>query len=200
MKTSRSSLVAIGFATACAPDPVPPAPVPNTSDSSPIASVTATALPPAAMQSSSVSAAPRTAPSDCAKHSKPYPEVADSSPGKKSPPADGPMMVPLQSTAPSRSHSGSVGTAGRVVASMAPEFRRCFQSGLACDAEMKGTVRITSRVDSEGRVRSAQATYASGLSQGVIDCVAEVVSSKTFDKPEGAGATIVIPVSFFPQQ
>jgi len=95
---------------------------------------------------------------------------------------------------------GSVGNAGAVVASMAAGFRRCYQRGLAEDPNMKGSIRITARIGPNGEVASASPGGGGGLSGTVTSCVAGVVSSRTFDKPEGGGATIVIPVSFFPQQ
>lgn len=95
---------------------------------------------------------------------------------------------------------GTVGNAGAVVAGMAAGFRRCYQRGLAEDPNMKGSVRITARIGPNGEVQSASPSGGGGLSGTVTGCVAGVVSSRTFDKPEGGGATIVIPVSFFPQQ
>lgn len=95
---------------------------------------------------------------------------------------------------------GTVGNASSVVAGMAAGFRRCYQKGLQEDPNMKGSVRVTARIGPNGEVQSASPAGGGGLSGTVTSCVAGVVSSRTFDKPEGGGATIVIPVSFFPQQ
>lgn len=94
--------------------------------------------------------------------------------------------------------AGAIGNPGGVVARMAPGFRRCYQKGLADDPEMKGSVRITARIGPSGEVQSAAPSGGGGLSKKLKSCVAGVVSSSTFDKPEGGGATIVIPVSFYP--
>lgn len=128
------------------------------------------------------------------KHPKPYPEVGD--------PTTGPTVVakpPSSVNSAAPPPGGGVSSAGEVVASMAPGFRRCYNRGLACDPEMKGVVRVTSKVDADGRVSEAKPTAMRGLSQGVIDCLVEVIASKTYPPPDGGGATIVIPVSFFPQ-
>lgn len=93
---------------------------------------------------------------------------------------------------------GAVTNAATVVAGMAAGFRRCYQKGLVEDASMKGTVRITARIGPAGEVQSAAPSSGGGLSSTVTSCVAGVVSSRTFDKPAGGGATIVIPVSFSP--
>ncbi len=94
---------------------------------------------------------------------------------------------------------GSVGNAGAVVAGMAAGFRRCYNRGLQEDPNMKGSVRITAKIGPNGEVLSASPSGGGGLSGTVTSCVASRVSSAQFDKPEGGGATIVIPVSFFPQ-
>jgi hypothetical protein len=94
---------------------------------------------------------------------------------------------------------GSVSNAGEVVAAMAPAFRRCYSKGLQEDANMKGSVRITAKIGPKGEVLSVKPSDGGGLSATVTSCVADVVSSRQFAAPEGGGATVVIPVSFFPQ-
>lgn len=94
---------------------------------------------------------------------------------------------------------GSVSNAGAVVAGMAAGFRRCYQRGLAEDETMKGSVRVTAKIGPNGEVQSASPSEGGGLSNVVKGCVAGVVSSRTFAPPDGGSATIVIPVSFFPQ-
>jgi hypothetical protein len=94
---------------------------------------------------------------------------------------------------------GSVGNAGAVVAGMAAGFRRCYNRGLQEDPNMKGSVKITAKIGPNGEVLGASPSGGGGLSGTVTSCVAARVSSAQFDKPEGGGATIVIPVSFFPQ-
>jgi hypothetical protein len=94
---------------------------------------------------------------------------------------------------------GSVANASAVVAGMAAGFRRCYNRGLAEDPTMKGSIRITAKIGPNGEVLSASPSGGGGLSGTVISCVAARVASSQFAPPEGGGATIVIPVSFFPQ-
>ena len=94
---------------------------------------------------------------------------------------------------------GSVANAGAVVAKMSAGFKRCYQKGLAEDANMKGSVRITAKVGPNGEVLSASPSGGGGLSGTVVQCVVARVSSAQFAPPEGGGATIVIPVSFSSQ-
>lgn len=94
---------------------------------------------------------------------------------------------------------GNVANARAVVAGMAAGFRRCYNKGLAEDPNMKGDVRVTAKIGPKGEVLSATPAGAKGLSPAVVDCVAQRVSSAQFDPPDGGGAVIVIPVSFYPQ-
>lgn len=94
---------------------------------------------------------------------------------------------------------GSVANASAVVAKMAAGFRRCYNRGLQENPEMKGSVRITAKIGPNGEVLGASPSGGGGLSGTVISCVAARVASSQFSPPEGGGATIVIPVSFFPQ-
>lgn len=94
---------------------------------------------------------------------------------------------------------GSVANASAVVAGMAAGFRRCYNRGLAEDPTMKGSIRITAKIGPNGEVLSASPSGGGGLSGTVVSCVAARVASSQFAPPEGGGATIVIPVSFFPQ-
>jgi hypothetical protein len=94
---------------------------------------------------------------------------------------------------------GVVSNASTVVAGMAAGFRRCYNRGLLENPNMKGSLRITAKVGPNGEVLSATASTGSGLSQSVVSCLTARVTSATFAKPNGGGATLVIPVSLLPQ-
>lgn len=94
---------------------------------------------------------------------------------------------------------GVVSNASMVVAGMAAGFRRCYNRGLQENPNMKGSLRITAKVGPNGEVLSATASPNSGLSQSVVSCLTLRVSSAQFAKPNGGGATLVIPVSLLPQ-
>ena len=94
---------------------------------------------------------------------------------------------------------GAIANTREVVNAMAPGFRRCYKEGLHEDPNMKGSVRVTAKVGPRGDVLSATPARASTLSKSVISCVASRVAAAQFSPPEGGGATIIIPVSFFPQ-
>ncbi len=90
---------------------------------------------------------------------------------------------------------GTVSNAAAVVASMAAGFRRCFNRGLQDDPNMKGTVRVTAKIDKNGDVLGATPSASGTLSENVVNCVVARVSSAKFSPPEGGAAVIVIPVS-----
>jgi hypothetical protein len=95
--------------------------------------------------------------------------------------------------------NGTVADASRVVAGMAPGFRRCYRAGLEQDSAMKGSVRVTAKIGGNGEVVSATPSGGGGLSPTVISCVVARVASAQFDPPSNGGATLVIPVAFQPQ-
>lgn len=64
---------------------------------------------------------------------------------------------------------------------------------------MKGSTKITAKIGPNGEVLGASPSGGGGLSGMVVSCVASRVASAQFSPPDGGGATIVIPVSFFPQ-
>lgn len=95
--------------------------------------------------------------------------------------------------------AGEVGSPQNVIARMGPDFRRCYNSGLATNPAMKGSLRVTARIGPDGKVVVANASGGNGLSQEVIACVTRRVKSAQFAPPDGGGATIVVPVSFVGQ-
>ncbi|MFO0552326.1 MAG: AgmX/PglI C-terminal domain-containing protein [Polyangiaceae bacterium] len=131
-------------------------------------------------------------------HKKPYPEIGSSA-------SDIQLRVVTQSlprtsatasASPSAVGGGTVANVSQVVASMAAGFRRCFNQGLQCDEHMEGSLRVSTKIGPDGSIVAVAPYGAHGLSQGVIDCVLGVVTSKQFAPPDGGGATVVIPVLF----
>jgi hypothetical protein len=97
---------------------------------------------------------------------------------------------------PSRPANGTVGNAGSVVGAMAPDFRRCYNTGLTQNPDMEGSVKLTVKIGPSGEVVSVTPEDAKGLSAEVVSCLAQRVKSASFAAPEGGGAIIVIPLTF----
>jgi eukaryotic-like serine/threonine-protein kinase len=113
--------------------------------------------------------------------------------GLGDPPDIGPA-IPKAITAPTV--AGNVGNAAEVVASLQPEFRRCYSAGLKTDAGMQGGVRLTGRVGPRGDVLSVSASPSGSITSGVAACVASVLRGARFSAPAGGAATIVVPITF----
>ena len=89
-----------------------------------------------------------------------------------------------------------ISDADLVVASLRPEFVRCYQAGLNADRLMQGCVVIKARISPTGEVMSNDTIRREGLSPEVDACVANVVSRARFAPPGGNGSTLHIPITF----
>ena len=98
------------------------------------------------------------------------------------------------------SASVPISDADRVIASLRPRFRQCYNTGLQSDPGMSGKVTITAKVGPNGEVQSAGVGSNSGLSDSVASCIARVVRGATFAAPGGGGSTLNIPVTFVQQK
>ena len=92
-----------------------------------------------------------------------------------------------------------VANAERVVASLRPGFRQCYNTGLQQDPGMAGSVTITVKIGPNGEVSSADATSNNGLSDSVVRCIARKLKNAQFDPPGGSGSTLNVPVKFVQQ-
>ena len=86
--------------------------------------------------------------------------------------------------------------AERVIASLRPKFRACFERGRADDhPNMKGKVVLVTRIGLDGSVQSTRISDRAGLSRTVADCIAEQMTHATFS-PRATPATFEVPVRF----
>lgn len=84
----------------------------------------------------------------------------------------------------------------RVIAAMQPAFRACYEQGLRDDPSMRGSLRVTAKVDGAGNVIAANPSSGVGLAPAVISCVVARVAAARFTPPPGGGVAIVIPITF----
>jgi hypothetical protein len=96
--------------------------------------------------------------------------------------------------------SAHVNGAERVVASLKPKFRACYNKGLLIDSSMAGSVTIVAKIGPNGEVTSADPSGGAGLSPEVQSCLAKVVRNARFEAVAGTGATLQIPVKFVQQR
>lgn len=83
-----------------------------------------------------------------------------------------------------------------VIASLRPEFGRCYQTGLNADRLMQGCVIITAKISPAGEVTSNATLRREGLSPEVEACLVDVVKRAHFSPPGGGGSTLNIPITF----
>ena len=90
-----------------------------------------------------------------------------------------------------------VSDADRVIASLRPELRSCYQKqGLNRDPRMQGCVIMDARVSVAGEVMSTDILVSHGLSADVGTCLVSVLRSATFAPPDGGAAHLHVPVTF----
>jgi len=117
-------------------------------------------------------------------------------PGRESS-TKGPSMGETQIEPPRT--SVPIADAERVVMTLRPKFRICYQRGLNTDPEMAGSVTLVAKVAPNGEVSEVDPSRAIGLSADVITCIERVVRNAQFSAPGSSGGSIQIPVKFLRQ-
>jgi hypothetical protein len=74
-------------------------------------------------------------------------------------------------------------SADRVIKSHYPEIRRCYQKGLAEDADFGGAVQLKMVVSDTGDVVNSKIVKSEVDHAGVENCIAEAAKTWTFPKP-----------------
>ena len=97
------------------------------------------------------------------------------------------------------SASVAISDADRVIASLRPKFKACYQTGLNADPSLSGKVVITAKIAPTGEVDSANPTENT-LNASVGACIARAVRNAQFAAPGGTGSTLRIPVTFVQQK
>lgn len=93
-----------------------------------------------------------------------------------------------------------VSNADRVIAGLRGRFRSCYQQGLASDPSMSGKVVMSTKIGPNGEVASVSPASNTGLSEGVVSCIARAIRNAQFDPPGGGGSTLSVPVTFVQQK
>jgi hypothetical protein len=87
----------------------------------------------------------------------------------------------------------------RIVRQNFGEFRKCYEQGLARDANLQGRVQVKFVIGREGNVTNVSDGGSDIPDQAVRDCVFEGVKLLLFPQPEGGIVTVVYPIRFEPQ-
>jgi hypothetical protein len=94
--------------------------------------------------------------------------------------------------------SATVSDADRVIASLRPRFRKCYQDGLNGDPTMQGRTVLVASVGPNGEVKSVSVAESQGLSPGVNACLSRALNNAQFATNSG-GANLKVPISFHQQ-
>lgn len=86
----------------------------------------------------------------------------------------------------------------RVVASLRPRFRNCYERGSFLDRDaMSGLVVLHMRVAPDGSVRTVEIAKRTGLSSEVATCLSRKAQGAIFEAPGPGGAALDVPVHLF---
>lgn len=105
------------------------------------------------------------------------------------PPAQEPASGPNASM-------GSVGDVDRVIATLRPKFKACYQTALNADPAAEGSVSLVTRISPDGHVIDVSAPDRTTMSPALVECLAGVVRGATFPAPGGTGSVLRVPVTF----
>jgi len=83
----------------------------------------------------------------------------------------------------------------RVLRTLSPEFRKCYNAALAEDPSAEGRLRLDVRIAPSGDVESVQATREGNLSPAVGHCVAAKLRAAKFPA-SGRRTSVSLPVVF----
>jgi hypothetical protein len=105
----------------------------------------------------------------------------------------------LRVDTPPSGMNGAISDADRVVASLRPRFKKCYQDGLSANPTMSGKAVLAAKIGPNGEVATADVASNDGLSPGVTACLAKVLQNAQFTG-NGSVTTLRVPVSLIQQK
>jgi hypothetical protein len=124
------------------------------------------------------------------------------------PPATAASATPASSTPSPAAPSGADVAAGsttatalfanaeQVIAEMRPDFKKCYNDGLAKDPKIAGSFTVSARVDAKGAVASVTPAGTPALPADVVTCITTRIQKAQFAPPGARGSMIQIPLLF----
>lgn len=102
------------------------------------------------------------------------------------------VVPPPEDAGPPR--TGIVPNADNVIASLRPRFRACFSRGLDIDPHLDGSVDFTVDIGADGSVTQVERASVVGLTEDLVTCLSNVISSAHFDPPAHGHGRLDVPV------
>ena len=142
----------------------------------------------APMASPSAAVAPAPAPAPVASTPASTPAPAPASDGMTT----GVIAVSNEITTP------NVVAPDKVIAALRPKLNACYQTGLAKNPKLEGSVTLSATIGKDGKVALVTPKNTTGLSPAVLKCLSEELKAATFAAAGGMNYTtsIDIPVAF----
>ncbi len=91
---------------------------------------------------------------------------------------------------------GPSGDVDRVIATLRPKFKACYQTALNTDPAAEGSVSLVTRISADGHVVDVSAPDKTSMSPALVECLSSVVRAATFPAPGGTGSMLRVPVTF----
>lgn len=92
----------------------------------------------------------------------------------------------------------NVVTPDKVIAALRPKLNACYQTGLAKNPKLEGSVTLSAKIEKDGTVSAVTPKNATGLSPAVMKCLTDELKAASFSAAGGINYTtsIDIPVAF----
>ena len=179
------ALLLAALLAACGGASTPPAVAPSVSAS--LAEPTAALAPPAVSASATEPPAPSPAPAAAPA----APEPASNDPVPVVP--GNPLGSPVSNAA--TTSSVAVPEADRVIVSLRPKLRRCYDTTKGKGPDVAGMVTCGVRITKTGKVAAVGVVRRSRLPNPLVDCITKELASASFE-PRESDAVIMVPVRF----
>ncbi len=108
------------------------------------------------------------------------------------------VYVPGGGCAGTCSQKFSTPELGQALAVRGNQARRCYNSALASDSNLRGHVTIAVRISPTGSVCSANVAANDMGSSAVASCAANIFRQSSFPAPRGGCVDATVPLSFVP--
>ena len=84
----------------------------------------------------------------------------------------------------------------RVIESLRPYFKSCYEAVLKFDPTAEGSVVMVLLISPSGHVDKVSVKSPTSLPTAVTGCIAGVLQQRPFPAPGGTGSTLNVPISF----
>lgn len=88
-----------------------------------------------------------------------------------------------------------IADADRVIASLRPQYKACYQTALVADRNAAGKALFSLKVHADGTVDQVDVASQTGMSKELLTCLSGILRNARFSGPGGAGSTVNVPIT-----